>query len=78
MGFKAGVPDVMIFEPSRNGRFVGLAIELKHGGNKTTAAQVEWLSKLYKKGWQTVVHSDFYIAKREIDAYLNATTYDRE
>jgi len=62
-GVKAGIPDVMVFEqpyrPMGAGfRYLthnGLALELKAGRNKPTAAQVEWHERLRKNGWRVEV-----------------------
>lgn len=52
-GMKAGVPDILIFEP--NGTYNGLAIELKVGKNKPTKSQKEWLELLERCNWKTAV-----------------------
>lgn len=52
-GLKAGVPDIMIFEP--RGKYVGLAVELKVGKNKPSPEQDAWLLKLAFRGWATSV-----------------------
>lgn len=59
-GVKAGVPDVLVFEECRGGYMDrtfcdGLALELKVGRNKPTAAQVEWHERLRKSGWRVEV-----------------------
>lgn len=62
-GVKAGIPDVMVFEPpyrpmGAGFRYLthnGLALELKVGKNKPTAAQVEWHERLRKNGWRVEV-----------------------
>ena len=59
-GVKAGVPDVLVFEECRGGYMDrtfcdGLALELKVGRNKPTAAQVEWHERLRKNGWRVEV-----------------------
>jgi hypothetical protein len=60
MGAKAGVPDVLIFDPKRIyakpvvHEFIGLAIELKVGKNKPTPSQLEWRDKLERCGWRWV------------------------
>lgn len=62
-GTFAGFPDVMVFEPF-TGEWVysqamnichGLAIELKVGRNKPTAAQEKWLWDLKGRGWRVEV-----------------------
>lgn len=65
-GMKAGFPDVVVFEPPQyepavellkgfRGKPRGLAIELKVGRNKPTAAQAQWLSDLRERGWRVEV-----------------------
>lgn len=49
-GLKAGVPDVLIFNP--HGEYRGLAIELKVGKNKQTDTQKQWQIKLINCGWK--------------------------
>lgn len=76
-----GAPDLMIFEPSLNGRFVGLAIELKRTGetikkkngdykNEHLKQQAEYLEYLNARGWL----ARFCIGRAEaikvIDNYL--------
>jgi hypothetical protein len=50
---KAGVPDLLIFEP--NGQYAGLSIEFKIKPNKCTSEQNNWLEGLKSRGWQTEV-----------------------
>mgnify|MGYP003533834705 FL=1 len=50
MGVKAGVPDVIIINPTRDGSS-GLAIELKVGDNKTTSTQEGWRTKFLNNNW---------------------------
>lgn len=53
-GVKAGVPDIMIFEPTRG--YVGVAIELKRIKNSSVSdSQKEWLQALQDRGWCTRV-----------------------
>lgn len=49
MGTKAGVPDILIFNPA--GQFAGVAIELKVDKNKTSDKQKQWLNDLTACGW---------------------------
>ena len=53
MGVKAGVPDVMVFNPGIY--HAGLAIELKVGKNKPSDKQVQWMDDLQACGWATAV-----------------------
>jgi len=61
-GAKAGVPDILIFEPFTvnvglgSARYYhGIAIELKVGRNKPTESQQTWLDALARRGWSTHV-----------------------
>lgn len=51
-GVKAGVPDVLVFEPLPYEDGFGVAIELKAGENQPTPAQREWLADLEARGWR--------------------------
>lgn len=51
-GVKAGVPDVLIFEPLPHADGFGVAIELKAGKNQPTPEQATWLSGLEAQGWR--------------------------
>lgn len=66
MGAKAGVPDVLIFNPfgtpviagdtvDREGCGDGLAIELKVGKNKPQPSQLKWHDDLRRCGWRVEV-----------------------
>jgi len=57
MGVKAGIPDVLIANPTKQGH-VGLAIELKIFPNKTSSKQEEWRGKLVGHGWAYSVAYD--------------------
>ncbi|WP_299077650.1 VRR-NUC domain-containing protein [uncultured Paraglaciecola sp.] len=53
-GAKAGVPDILIFEPVH--KFVGTAIELKiQKGGRLSEPQKEWLQALQDRNWCTRV-----------------------
>ena len=67
-GLKAGFPDIMIYH--RMGMASGLAIELKVGTNKTTAAQSDVMKRLQYNGWCTAVCRSFDAARGIIDNYL--------
>jgi len=72
-GMRAGVPDILIFVPSK--QFNGLAVELKiqyasGKKNQTSAAQKKWLKNLSLCGWRVKVCYNFDDAKNLIDSYL--------
>lgn len=52
-GVKAGVPDVMIYEPWQLG--FGVAIELKSAKGTATPNQKKWLADLETRGWHTAI-----------------------
>lgn len=67
-GVKAGVPDLCLPVPV-NG-FHGLYIEMKHGRNKATEAQKEWLKELAGQGYFTAVCHGWQAAAELIERYL--------
>ena len=67
-GVKAGVPDLCLPAP-KNG-YHGLYIEMKHGKNKTTEKQKEWLEALRGQGYYTAVRYGAEEAERVISRYL--------
>lgn len=67
LGVKAGVPDLLIFNP--NNSYNGLAIELKIKYNKPTASQVKWLEDLKLCGWYCTIGKDFDSVKELINKY---------
>jgi hypothetical protein len=70
-GVRAGVPDVLLLWPSHDGRYPGLAMELKVGKNQPSATQQEWLQRLKEAGfYAVVVRNDWRTAAREIIEYL--------
>ena len=54
LGVKAGIPDIVIINQTRNGSN-GLAIELKVGKNRTTESQEYWRSKFLLNNWSYAV-----------------------
>jgi hypothetical protein len=67
-GVKRGVPDILIF--TRRGQYNGLAIELKVGKGKATPEQLEWLSRLQKEGWLTMLTNDIDDLQNAVEKYL--------
>ena len=49
MGYKAGYPDLFIFEP--RGQYHGLAIEVKSPKGVPTKTQKEWAKNLRERGY---------------------------
>lgn len=68
-GVKAGVPD--LFLPAARGKYHGLFIEMKHGKNKPTEAQRQWIAALNKQGYAAVVCYGFEDARAAVEEYLS-------
>jgi hypothetical protein len=75
-GVRRGVPDLLLPIRSADGVHIGLAIEMKHGKNRTTIEQREWLVMLSSQGWRTMVAYDWQEAAREILLYLGHNPRD--
>ncbi len=56
-GLQAGAPDLLIFDPPPDRKFVGVAIEMKRGDRKgrVSKEQDQWLTALFNRGWYTAV-----------------------
>ena len=67
-GVKAGVPDICL--PVARGGYHGLYIELKHGRNKATHEQRQWIEALLSAGYFAVVAHEFDGAREVIERYL--------
>lgn len=68
LGTKAGIPDIMIFNPNKTKN--GLAIELKAGYNKPTETQKEWLKELKNNNWVAVWSNNLDECLEIIDEYF--------
>ena len=68
-GVKAGVPDVLIFEPK--GKYNGLALELKVKPNVMTLEQKGWFTRLKMKGWYCACCYSFDEVQEVVDHYLH-------
>ncbi len=71
-GQRAGVPDMAL--PIARGPYIGAFIEMKHGRNKPTAAQLEWLDALGKQGHFCAVCYSSREAIRLLEWYLGLET----
>jgi hypothetical protein len=67
-GVRAGIPDLFVALP-RHG-YAGLFLELKHGGNKTTELQREWIVRLQDAGYFVAVCWDFDTAIQRLIWYV--------
>lgn len=68
MGTKKGVPDLML--PKRNGRWTGLAIELKSATGRVSTEQQEWLAALAEEGYLTCVARTLREFQETLNTYL--------
>lgn len=70
-GVKAGVPDNLIFNPSKCGTYAGLAIELKRRkGGTVSESQRNWQKALQAVEWKAVICKGADEAIKEIQEYL--------
>jgi hypothetical protein len=69
MGVKAGVPDVLIFEPRKG--YHGFAIELKVAKNKRTEHQMEMQELFMSHNWKVITSYSLDEVIAEIDNYFS-------
>jgi len=79
LGTIPGCPDLLIFHEKRfpikgdkieRNYYCGLAIEMKHGRNRPTRTQNDFMNKLTRAGWKCEVCYDSLEAHEVIDEYL--------
>lgn len=70
-GYVKGIPDLLWFEPSADGQYVGLAIELKTSKGRPSAEQLEWCRGLQERGWKAVVSKGFDATAEVIAEYFD-------
>lgn len=69
MGYRAGTPDILIFEPK--GKWHGLFLEMKREkGGVVSEHQKEFLKRANERGYYAVVCRGFDEAKKVIDEYF--------
>jgi len=68
-GVLAGVSDLILMKPS--GRYHGLCIEMKHGKNKLTRAQADWINAVNEQGYYATVCFSFEDFEDTINNYLS-------
>lgn len=68
MGLSAGVPDLILDYPA--GAYHGCRIELKHGANKPSVHQIEWLTRMQDAGYFTAICYESDAAIRVLQKYL--------
>jgi hypothetical protein len=69
MGVKAGVPDVLIFQPQKG--YHGFAIELKVAKNKRTEHQMEMQELFMSHNWKVITSYSLDEVITEIDNYFS-------
>jgi hypothetical protein len=69
MGVKAGVPDVLIFEPRKG--YYGFAIELKVAKNKRSDHQMEMQEIFMSHNWKVITSYSLDEVIAEIDNYFS-------
>ncbi len=67
-GVKRGAPDLDL--PWPRGQYIGLAIEMKKPGGRTSAEQVDWLDFLSRQGWCVAVCHTWLEAVQVLTAYV--------
>lgn len=70
MGYQAGTPDLLIFEPGRG--YHGLMIELKTPSGKTSQLQEGFLNNLHIRGYYVCVAKGYDEAIGHIDEYFKS------
>jgi len=71
-GYRAGTPDIMIFEP--RGRFHGLFVEMKATrGGEVSKPQVIFREALLARGYQSIICAGAGAARLCITEYMEAT-----
>ena len=68
-GMKAGVPDILIFDPAPNKPGTrGVAIELKRSkGGRVSETQEAWLDRLSRRKWHSVVCRGYAETIKELE-----------
>jgi len=67
-GVKRGVPDLMF--PVPQGKYAGLAIEMKTRKGRVSPEQHEWIEGLRSNGWKALVCRGWEDASKELEKYL--------
>ena len=72
IGYQIGCPDLLFFEKSEDGRYNGLAIEMKTQQRYTapSRAQVKFMSKLRDCSWKTCVCRGWEEAAHALISYF--------
>lgn len=70
MGLTRGVSDLLLVNPSGNGKYSGFWIELKRPGKQPTPEQYYWLQQVRALGYCAEWYDNFELARDAILAYL--------
>jgi hypothetical protein len=73
-GYCAGISDLLIYSPSGDGKYKGLALELKrpNGSSKISPKQVEWLNRLeVESGWFCMASNDLVVIIETLVRYIH-------
>lgn len=69
MGFRAGIPDVILLVPNRY--YSGLLIELKRAGGSPSKEQKEFLTEAGKRGFLCVILNTFEDFSGTVESYMS-------
>jgi hypothetical protein len=67
-GYVRGFPDLFIYEPQ--GKYSGLAIEIKTDKGVASIHQKEWIRKLNERGYRAEICKGYDNVVKTIDSYL--------
>lgn len=67
-GYRKGIPDLMIFEPSDG--FYGLFIEIKKEGGRPSPHQKKWIDDLQDRGYRAVICKGLNHCIKEFNQYF--------
>ena len=73
-GYQKGAPDLIIYTPSADGKYKGMAIELKRpdGSVKISKEQVSWLDRLeIECGYFCLASNDLVLIIEILTKYIN-------
>ena len=69
-GMVAGAADLFLFVPSHNGKYHGLAIEMKTAKGRQQESQKIWQQCIQREGYHYVICRSFDDFRMEINNYL--------
>lgn len=68
-GVTAGVSDLILMVPNKE--YAGMVIEMKHGNNKLSKHQKEWLKLVAEMGYKAIVCYSFDTFVTHVIAHMN-------